>query len=96
MSIIRFTDKYPKRIILVGDENQLPPIGFGKPFHDVIQHIQSSDNLMKEHYINLKSNCRQENDENILKAMILNAEGSLYHSFNVSIKSQDKTSDYMV
>lgn len=67
LSIIRFTDKNPKRIILVGDENQLSPIGFGKPFHDVIQHIQSSDNLMKAHYINLKSNCRQENDENILK-----------------------------
>jgi len=67
LSIIKFTDKYPKRVIFVGDENQLPPIGFGKPFHDVIQHIQSSDKLLEAHYINLKSNCRQENDENILK-----------------------------
>lgn len=66
-SIIKFTAKYPKRIILVGDENQLPPIGFGKPFHDIIQHIQSSDRLLEAHYINLRSNCRQENDENILK-----------------------------
>lgn len=67
LSIIKFTYKYPKRIILVGDENQLPPIGFGKPFHDIIQHIQSSEQLLEAHYINLKSNCRQENDENILK-----------------------------
>jgi exodeoxyribonuclease V alpha subunit len=67
LSIVKFTDKYPKRIILVGDENQLPPIGFGKPFHDIIQHVQSSDKLLDAHYINLKSNCRQENDENILK-----------------------------
>lgn len=67
LSIIKFSDKYPKRLILVGDENQLPPIGFGKPFHDVIQHIQSSAELLDAHYINLKSNCRQENDENILK-----------------------------
>jgi len=67
LSIIKFTDKYPKRVILVGDENQLPPIGFGKPFHDIIQHVQNSDILLEAHYINLKSNCRQENDENILK-----------------------------
>ena len=25
-----------KRVILVGDENQLPPIGCGRPFHDII------------------------------------------------------------
>lgn len=67
LSIIKFTDKYPKRVILVGDENQLPPIGFGKPFHDIIQHIQNTESLLEAHYINLKSNCRQENDENILK-----------------------------
>lgn len=67
LSIIKFTDKYPKRVILVGDENQLPPIGFGKPFHDIIQHVQNNEQLLEAHYINLKSNCRQENDENILK-----------------------------
>lgn len=67
LSIIKFTDKYPKRLILVGDENQLPPIGFGKPFHDIIQHFQTTESLLEAHYINLKSNCRQENDENILK-----------------------------
>ena len=66
-SIIKFTDKYPKRVILAGDENQLPPIGFGKPFHDIIQFFQNNESLMDAHYINLKSNCRQENDENILK-----------------------------
>jgi ATP-dependent exoDNAse (exonuclease V) alpha subunit len=66
-SIIKFTDKYPKRIILVGDENQLPPIGFGKPFHDIIEHVHQNDELAANHYINLVSNCRQENDEKILK-----------------------------
>lgn len=66
-SIIKFTEKYPKRIILVGDENQLPPIGFGKPFHDIIQYIQNDDKLTINHYINLVSNCRQENDDKILK-----------------------------
>ena len=66
-SIIKFSEKYPKRIIFVGDENQLPPIGFGKPFHDIIEHIQHSDKYADSHYINLVSNCRQENDEKILK-----------------------------
>lgn len=65
--IIKFSDKYPKRIILVGDENQLPPIGFGKPFHDIIEHVQQNDDLATNHYINLVSNCRQENDDKILK-----------------------------
>jgi ATP-dependent exoDNAse (exonuclease V) alpha subunit len=67
LSIIKVTEKYPKRIILVGDENQLPPIGFGKPFHDVIEYVQQADKYSANHYINLVSNCRQENDENILK-----------------------------
>ena len=66
-SIIKFSDKYPKRIILVGDENQLPPIGFGKPFHDIIEFVQKNNELSINHYINLVSNCRQENDEKILK-----------------------------
>lgn len=66
-SIIKFSDKYPKRIILVGDENQLPPIGFGKPFHDIIEYVQDNDALASNHYINLASNCRQENDDKILK-----------------------------
>lgn len=67
LSIIKFTEKYPKRVILVGDENQLPPIGFGKPFHDIIQYCQTNVQLLDSHYINLRSNCRQENDDNILK-----------------------------
>lgn len=66
-SIIKFTDEYPKRIIFVGDENQLPPIGFGKPFHDIISHIVSKETLFEKHYIHLATNCRQENDLNIIK-----------------------------
>ncbi len=66
-SIIKFDKKFPKRLILVGDENQLPPIGYGKPFHDIITYIINSDLLSEQHYINLKSNCRQENDDTILK-----------------------------
>lgn len=66
-SIIRFDSEYPKRIIFVGDENQLPPIGFGKPFHDIINHVVSKEALFEHHYIHLATNCRQENDLNIIK-----------------------------
>ena len=65
-SVIKFTARYPKRIIMVGDENQLPPIGFGKPFHDMIEHVLADPKLAERHYINLKSNCRQENDPKII------------------------------
>lgn len=66
LSVIKINAKYPKRLIFVGDENQLPPIGFGKPLHDIIEHVLSSEARAQHHYINLKSNCRQENDPKIL------------------------------
>jgi exodeoxyribonuclease V alpha subunit len=31
-----------KRLILVGDPNQLPPIGVGKPFDDILKHLRRS------------------------------------------------------
>jgi len=66
-SIIRFSDEYPKRIIFVGDENQLPPIGFGKPFQDIINYVVSKETLFEKHYIHLSTNCRQEHDLNVIK-----------------------------
>lgn len=65
-SVIKFTARYPKRVIMVGDENQLPPIGFGKPFHDMTEHVLTDPKLADRHYVNLRSNCRQENDPKIL------------------------------
>jgi len=55
------------RIILVGDENQLPPIGFGKPFYDIIDYIKQKGKYRRENYIQLRSNCRQGFDPTILK-----------------------------
>jgi exodeoxyribonuclease V alpha subunit len=47
-----------KRIILVGDPYQLPPIGFGKPFRDIIDYCLSEKSLKNQHFIRLQSNCR--------------------------------------
>jgi len=56
-----------KRIIMVGDEHQLPPIGFGRPFYDIIQFIKSNEIHKDENYICLRTNCRHELDEKILE-----------------------------
>jgi len=53
------------RLILVGDIHQLPPIGFGKPFFDIIQYLKS-DSLLSDHFIELDVNCRQELSENAI------------------------------
>lgn len=94
-SIIKFSEKYPKRIILVGDENQLPPIGFGKPFHDIIEYVQHNDSLANNHYINLVSNCRQENDDKILKlAEAFTDKTRCYEeAFNIIDSGEGKKSD---
>ena len=55
------------RVILVGDENQLPPIGFGKPFYDIVDFFKQNGQYRKWNYIQLRSNCRQGFDPTILK-----------------------------
>lgn len=53
------TLKGTKRIILVGDPNQLPPIGPGRPFFDVINYIKKRK---PECLIELKYNWRQKDN----------------------------------
>lgn len=48
------------RLILVGDVNQLPPIGLGKPFFDIIQYLKNSSEYKERGLVNyLAINCRQ-------------------------------------
>lgn len=54
------------RLILVGDANQLPPIGFGRPFFDIIEHFKQHN--LKERISELRINCRQfEQESDVLK-----------------------------
>jgi len=79
LSMIDITGEHAiKRIILVGDENQLPPIGFGKPFHDIIQYI-NSPSKPTSHFIRLLTNCRQEYDNMILKLADIFTEKNRYY-----------------
>lgn len=50
-----------KRFILVGDPNQLPPIGPGRPFDDIIKWLKTNEKY-KQHIGDLKEIVRQKNN----------------------------------
>lgn len=68
-----------RRVILVGDENQLPPIGCGKPFQDVIAHLRADPRFQTSNTIRLIANCRQRHDPTVLEAAHLFAGKNRYH-----------------
>lgn len=94
LSILKWSSKSPRRIIMVGDENQLPPIGFGKPFHDIISFLWSDEEATKRHYVHLRTNCRQENDSNILTLAEAFTDRRRYYEEALEIvKREGKISD---
>jgi hypothetical protein len=55
---INWTSQRLKRVILAGDPQQLPPIGTGAPFKNIVDHLASSE--IPEHKpCSLTVNCRQ-------------------------------------
>lgn len=54
-----------KRIIFVGDENQLPPIGYGRPFYDLIVMMKSNPRYKDANMVWLSTNCRQSFDSTV-------------------------------
>ena len=69
-----------RRVILVGDENQLPPIGCGRPFHDIIAFIREDVGREQRHLVRLTTNCRQQQDRVVLDAAHLFAGKNRYHN----------------
>lgn len=69
---------WTKRIIFVGDENQLPPIGYGRPFFDIIQFIRSNEKY-KDNLVELSTNCRQKFDNEIIKIAEIFKGGNKYY-----------------
>ncbi len=47
-----------KRVVFVGDPNQLPPIGTGKPFYELVRKLKEQDG--QPHYANLLVSNRQK------------------------------------
>lgn len=66
LKCFNFDNPTHKRLILVGDQYQLPPIGFGKVFADIIKFVRMNPEFT-EHFIELESNCRQELDDSIIE-----------------------------
>lgn len=62
------------RIILVGDDSQLPPIGRGKPFYDIINYLKDNN---KDHLVTLTNNHRQE-DGSISIKFAMNFRNDIY------------------
>lgn len=40
--VLKLVDSHAERIIFIGDPNQLPPIGAGRPFVDLINYLEST------------------------------------------------------
>jgi hypothetical protein len=69
-----------ERVIMVGDENQLPPIGFGKPYYDIIQYLRVSSQYRKNNYVKLLTNCRNELDPKIIEFADIFAGKNRYYN----------------
>lgn len=69
-----------RRVILVGDENQLPPIGCGRPFADIIAYLRENVAREERHLVRLRTNCRQQHDPVVLDAAHLFADKNRYHT----------------
>lgn len=84
------------RVILVGDENQLPPIGCGKPFHDVISFLRGDPEHQTANTIRLTANCRQRHDTTVLEAAHLFAGKNRYHEeLYAQLREGGKVSDFL-
>ncbi|MFP7297002.1 AAA family ATPase [Neobacillus niacini] len=54
--ILKLVDSHAERIIFIGDPNQLPPIGAGRPFVDLINYLE---NAYPDKVATLKTEMRQ-------------------------------------
>lgn len=84
------------RVILVGDENQLPPIGCGKPFHDVISYLRGDPDYQTANTVRLTANCRQRHDATVIEAAHLFAGKNRYHEeLYAQLREGGKISEYL-
>lgn len=63
ISLFNFEEPSFKRLILIGDPNQLPAIGYGRILEDLISHLRTNKQY-HDNFIQLETNCRSELKEN--------------------------------
>lgn len=85
-----------KRLILIGDENQLPPIGLGRPFYDLVAHIQADPKRADRHIVRLQSDCRQQSDPLVTEVAEIFIGKNRYHSpLLAQLQTTKKLSDWL-
>lgn len=62
MGAIAEAAKHAKRVILVGDPNQLPPIGAGKPFFEIVEYLSQN---YPSNFARLTVSNRQQGDSRL-------------------------------
>lgn len=68
------------RVVLVGDENQLPPIGMGRPLYDILAHLNRNPATAERNVVRLRTNCRQRQDRTVIDAAYLFAGKNRYRT----------------
>lgn len=63
LRIFNFKEPSFKRLILLGDPNQLPAIGYGRILSDILNYL-STHREYHQNFIRLETNCRSELKEN--------------------------------
>jgi exodeoxyribonuclease V alpha subunit len=63
LAIFNFDEPSFKRLIFIGDPNQLPAIGYGRVLADLISFLRS-DKSYQDNFIQLETNCRSELKDN--------------------------------
>jgi ATP-dependent exoDNAse (exonuclease V) alpha subunit len=63
LELFNFKDNSFKRLILIGDPNQLPAIGYGRILEDIISFLRTHKQY-HNNFIQLETNCRSELKEN--------------------------------
>lgn len=67
LNIFNFEEPPFKRLILIGDPNQLPAIGYGRILEDLISYLRTNKKY-HDNFIQLETNCRSElKDNDVLK-----------------------------
>lgn len=82
LQIFNFKEPSFKRLILIGDPNQLPAIGYGRVLADLISYLVSKPEY-NDNFIQLETNCRSELMENEVL--------TLAEAFKASVKDDIET-----
>src|SRR5439155_5034788 len=84
------------RVILVGDENQLPPIGLGRPYYDIVTWIKEDGHRRQRSLIHLQTNCRQRFDSTVLDlAQLFVGKNRYYEEILGRLRAGGKISDWL-